>query len=81
MTTLVFHGEGYEKEYIEARHRIDGSCLKIAAGIVTATEARREYEGIEQEYVRNDPEKAELFTMIYANRIERLSRQFRVGGE
>ena len=70
--------EDYNEGYKTARKMVEILCAKIVIGIISAEQARSEYKRIEVEFNRGDPEKAELFNMIYSNRVERLVVQFPV---
>jgi hypothetical protein len=71
-----FKCEDFGEEYKTARRMVEILCAKIVLGIITAEQARIEYEIIEMEFKSVGPDKAELFNMIYSNRVERLATQF-----
>ncbi len=67
---------GYDDDYLGMRTEIDLLCDDITSGAIAQNDAWRQYEVIERSFYQRDPERIELFRMIYKNRIERLCRQF-----
>jgi hypothetical protein len=72
--------EGYNREYIRLRWKIDRLCRSITAGQIGFADAEREYKEIETEFSQQDSQKADLFKMIYGSRIIRLCGQFQSEG-
>jgi hypothetical protein len=71
-----FHEEGYSDNYIASRKRIDKLCDLIVLGVISIQTAEDEYQRIESEFNRENPEMTDLFRMIYQHRLWRLAVQF-----
>ena len=71
-----YNDEYCDEHYIDARRKIDLLCGLIVSGRLSREEALRIYEEIENDFVALDPPKADLFGMIYKNRVCRLCDQF-----
>jgi len=71
-----FHKEGYSESYVTARNQIDMLCDLIVSGDIPRQRAEDEYDKIEAQYSRENPEMIEFFRTIYKGRIERLAMQF-----
>lgn len=66
----------FDKNYVDARRKLDVLCGIIISGRISQENAKRLYEEIKQEYMGSSPENADLFRMIYDSRISRLCDQF-----
>ncbi len=66
----------YEDHYLGARKKIDVLCQLIVSGRLSREEAVKIYKEIECEFAELDPDNAQLFSMIYENRVNRLCDQF-----
>jgi hypothetical protein len=71
-----YNDEHCDRHYVDARRKIDILCGLIVSGRLSREEALRIYEDIENDFVALDPSKADLFGMIYKNRVNRLCDQF-----
>jgi hypothetical protein len=76
LSSANFDTRGYDDAYLRARAAIDELCDRIAGGDVSSDEAIESYRRIESDFLKEDPQKAELFKMVYERRIVRLSEQF-----
>jgi hypothetical protein len=76
MYSVGFHKDGYSESYLSARRQIDNICDHIVLGIISPKRALDEYENIESEYSQENPERQDIFNIIYLNRIKRLISQF-----
>jgi hypothetical protein len=72
----VFCEEDYDQNYITSRREVDRLCDLIVEGKISAGDAKQIYTGIQREFTRSNPEKAEMFSMIYESRIKRLCHDF-----
>ena len=72
----IYDRKAYDEAYNMARRKIDALCWMIRGNRVSKDEAIGLYEKIESDYARDEPERIELFTMIYRGRILRLLAQF-----
>jgi hypothetical protein len=79
MASHDYFSDEFDIGYGPARHKIDALCRGIRSGEISPARAREEYKTIESEFMMTNPEKGDLFRMIYANRIERLCEQFSLG--
>jgi hypothetical protein len=71
------HNErNFEKHYVDARRKVDILCGLIVSERLPEKDAMEIYGEIESEFAARDPGKAELFEMIYKNRVVRLCDQF-----
>lgn len=75
-----FHKDNYDSRYLAARAQMDELCDSIVTGMTDCEKAIGNYARIESEFAAAFPENAELFRMIYKNRVERLCSQFLSGG-
>jgi hypothetical protein len=76
---ISFHKDGagdFEKDYIDARRKLDVLCGIIISGRISRGNVEKIYAEIKQGYFAADPEKEGLFRMIYDSRINRLCDQF-----
>ena len=73
------NNEGFDETYIQARRKLDLLCGIIISGRISRDSAERIYEEIKSDYLDSSPDNAELFRMIYDNRIARLCDQFYPG--
>lgn len=80
MLDSIFHKDGYDSPYIKARKEIDDLCRMITKGEITIDKANSIYDGIEAQFASRNPERADLFRMIYKSRVSRLCEQFLSGG-
>jgi hypothetical protein len=76
MIGSVFDRERFGDHYLSARSKVDELCAAVVNAAVTYDRAQETYGKIEAEFAGHEPERAELFHMIYKNRVERLCRQF-----
>jgi hypothetical protein len=79
MSSAKFDTRGYSEAYLRAREAIDELCGEIAGGKISRDEAMQSYSLIESDYLKEDPQNAELFKMVYESRVVRLLRQFGSG--
>jgi len=71
-----YNDEHCDRHYIDARRKIDVLCGMIVSGRLSREDALRIYEEIEKDYIALDSQKADLFNMVYRNRVNRLCDQF-----
>lgn len=76
MTSHDFDKSRYSDSYLDARKHLDDLCEKIRRRELSSEEALGRYQMIERDFLKEEPQKAELFIMIYRNRIKRLTGQF-----
>lgn len=68
--------EDFDRNYVDARRRLDVLCGIIISGRISRENAKKLYEEIKIEYIGSSPEKEDLFRMIYDSRVSRLCDQF-----
>lgn len=73
--------QGYSESYLAARLKIDDLCERIRRSEIFEADALDSYSLIADNFLKEESQKAELFTMVYENRIKRLILQFLVGAE
>ena len=66
----------HEEHYVDARRKIDVLCGLIVSGRLSRRDAVETYREIENDFANRNPAEAELFGMIYKNRVNRLCDQF-----
>lgn len=76
MSSQLTDEKGYSVPYLAARRRIDGLCEKITLRLVSPEEALATYDRVEADFLKEEPQTADLFTMIYRSRVKRLTEQF-----
>ncbi len=76
-----FNAKHHDRGYVEARRKIDNLCGLIISERFTRKSAAREYENIERDYAKDEPDNLDFFRMIYKNRVRRLCDQFNAKGE
>jgi hypothetical protein len=79
MFSAKFDTGGYDEAYLRARAAMDELCERIKGREISRDEAMKSYGMIESDYLKEDPQNAELFKMVYESRIVRLLRQFAPG--
>ena len=70
---------GYSETYLAARLKIDDLCDQIKKSEIFETDALDSYSLIADNFLKEESQKAELFTMVYESRIKRLILQFLAG--
>ncbi|MEE9553421.1 MAG: hypothetical protein V3W18_03915 [candidate division Zixibacteria bacterium] len=70
---------GYTDFYLAARSEIDNLCDLIRNGAISKVDALDSYLSIADNFLKEKPQKAELFNMVYKSRIIRLGEQFLTG--
>jgi len=71
----------YSPSYLAVRSELDQLCEGIISREITPSDARRTYSELAGAFLKEYPEKAELFKMVYLSRIERLLEQFAAGAD
>jgi hypothetical protein len=66
---------GYSQAYIDARMKIENLCCHIGSDFQNNEKTMEIYQAIENEYINQEPERAELFKKIYRSRVERLCEE------
>ena len=79
MNLRIRDRRGYSESYLAARLKIDDLCDRIRKSGITEAVALDSYSHIADNFLKEESQKAELFSMVYESRIKRLIRQFLAG--